>query len=170
MARARDLARADRQGLRDGIDPGAAPAVACPVPTFGHMVERWRAAKLAKGHRRRRLRVLKRYATPTAELWPDLADREQLTLEHRFIDQIKRKDIVRIIEWMPDRVGVKAMVNRVHKNISGVFTYALKVGEIAHHPLVKLEPFIVEPERERTLSIAELVAVWRASDRLVLSY
>jgi integrase len=168
LARARDLARVDRQGLRDGIDPNAAPAVASPVPTFGQMVERWKAAKLAKGHRQvgAAYGVLRRYAMPTAEVWPDLADRETLTLEHRPIDQIRRKDIVRILEWMRDRVGVKAMVNRVHKTISGVFTYALKVGEIDHHPLVKLEPFIVERERERILTIEELVAVWRASDHL----
>lgn len=168
LATARELARADRQGLRDGIDPNATPAVPSPVPTFGQMVERWKAAKLAKGHRQvgTAYEVLKRYAMPSAEVWPDLADREQLTLEHRPIDQIKRKDIVRILEWMRDRVGVKAMVNRVHKNISGVFTYALKAGEIDHHPLVNLEPFIVERERERILSIDELVAVWRASDQL----
>jgi integrase len=168
LDKARDLARADRQGLRDGIDPNAAPTLATPVPTFGQMVVRWKAAKLAKGHRQvgTAYGVLKRYAMPTAEVWPDLADRVQLTLEHRPIDQIKRKDIVRILEWMRDRVGVKAMVNRVHKTISGVFTYALKAGEIDNHPLVKLEPFIVERERERTLSVAELVAVWRASDQL----
>jgi hypothetical protein len=168
LARARDLARADRQGLRDGIDPNATPALATPVPTFGQMVVRWKAAKLAKGHRQvgAAYGVLKRYAMPSPEVWPDLADRETLTLEHRPIDQIKRKDIVRILEWMRDRVGVKAMVNRVHKTISDVFTYALKAGEIDHHPLVKLEPFIVERERERTLSVDELAAVWRASDQL----
>lgn len=167
LEKARELARADRQRLRDGIDP-TAPLPGSSTPTFAQVAERWRAAKKANGHRRTEdaYRLLQRYAMPSAETWPDLPDRAELSLADRPIDVIDRKDVARILEWVRDRCGLKATVNKVQKTISGVFTYALNAGDIKGHPLAGMALLIDEKERERALSIEELVAVWRACDDL----
>jgi integrase len=74
--------------------------------------------------------------------------------------------VARILEWIRDRCGLKATVNKVQKTISGVFTYALNAGDIKGHPLAGMALLIDERERERALSIDELIAVWRACDNL----
>jgi integrase len=167
LEKARELARADRQRLRDGIDP-TAPSPSSNVPTFAQVAERWRAAKQANGHRRAEdaYRLLQRYAMPSAEAWPDLPDRAELSLADRPINAIDRKAVARILEWVRDRCGLKATVNKVQKTISGVFTYALNAGDIKGHPLAGMALLIDERERERTLSIDELITVWQACDQL----
>jgi integrase len=167
LEKARELARTDRQRLRDGVDP-TAPLPSSRVPTFAQVAKRWLAAKQANGHRRAEdaYRLLQRYAMPSAETWPNLPDRSELSLADRPIDAIDRKDVARILEWVRDRCGLKATVNKVQKTISGIFTYALNAGDIKGHPLAGMALLLDEKERERALSIDELIAVWRACDEL----
>jgi integrase len=150
------------------LDRPTAPSPSSNVPTFAQIAERWRAAKQANGHRRTEdaYRLLQRYAMPSPETWPYLPDRVELSLADRPIDAIDRKDIARILEWVRDRCGLKATVNKVQKTVSGVFTYALNAGDIKGHPLAGMALLIDERERERALSIDELIAVWQACDQL----
>jgi len=93
-----------------------------------------------------------------------------LSLSDRPINQIDRKDAVRILEWVRDDLGLFGTVNSVHVALASVFTFALQVGEISvpQHPLVRLSKMVspVKRRRKRVLSVNELVTVWKACDQI----
>jgi integrase len=86
------------------------------------------------------------------------------TLHHERIDAVRRRDISEVLERITETSGPTA-ANRVRAALSALWTWGLKTGRVdgdnnpvaftLHHP---------EKARERTLSDAEIKAVWQATN------
>jgi hypothetical protein len=119
LEEAREKALADRRILRNGGDPAMPPAPAKTVPTFAQIVERWKVHKQI-GEKLRQwktaYRTVQRYAMPDAETWPAISPlrRAELSLAERPVNAITRKDVIRILEWVRDELGLEGTVNSVH--------------------------------------------------------
>lgn len=154
LAKARVEAGKLREKLRDGIDI-TAPARETPAgSTFAAVVERWE---------RRQKRQHKRSTSETRRILnihvvPELGDRA--------IESIRRRDVIDLLERLGDEKGLHAQVNRVQRAISGVLGYAVDADLIEANPLAGLKPQVKELERERVLSVDELVKVWKAAEHL----
>jgi len=150
LAKARAEAARLRVQIRDGIDI-AAPATP-RGETFRDVVDRWERRQARQDMRsvNETRRILNLHVLPA--------------LGGRKIETIRKRDAIEILERLRDELGFGAQVNRVQRAISGVLSYAVDADLIEVNPLAGLKPQVVEKARERTLSLDELAAVWKAAE------
>jgi integrase len=143
-------ARTRAEGARGDLEAGTDPRSALRVPdTLASVCEEWFTRE---GHRLRtgayRKATLERLVLPT------LGDRP--------IDQIRRSDIVRVL----DRIDGAVMADQTLGYLRRVFTWYASRSDDFHSPIVRgmgrAAPSS-ERARERVLTDDELRAVWRAS-------
>jgi integrase len=122
----------------------------------------------------------KRIATPTfASVMEDWLDRDQkskrsadekkraLKLDvvpvfgSRAIDKITRSEVRTLLDRIVDR-GAPIHANRVLAYLRRLFNWAVDREIIEKSPTAGIKPPVSERSRDRTLSAAELTAVWRA--------
>jgi integrase len=82
------------------------------------------------------------------------------------IANIRRRDVIELLEQLSDEKGLRAQVNRVQRAISSVLGYAVDADLIEANPLAGLKPQVAEHERKRVLSLVELSTVWRRAEAL----
>ena len=79
------------------------------------------------------------------------------------IDEVRKRDIIAVIDRVADRAPVRA--NRVLAHIKRLFRWAAGRDLIETDPAAHIEKPSPERKRDRVLSDAELVAVWRRRER-----
>lgn len=152
LAEARSEAKSLRDMIADGVD------IAAPRrpdgATFKTVVDRWERRQKGLGKRSapETRRIIDLHVTPH--------------IGDRYIDTIRRRDVVEILERLRDESGFGAQVNRVHRAISGVLSYAVDADLIEVNPIAGLKPQVKERERVRALSLDEVAAVWDAAETL----
>lgn len=106
------------------------------------------------------------YAKPRNRGWKEteriLLDKFQ-TLSNKPLDQIKRVDVVRIMDDLIAS-GTPYRANRALSAIKKLFAWALDRGMIDVHPVAGLSPLHTETPRERILTDTELEALMNAAD------
>jgi integrase len=119
-------------------------------PTVGELVPLYEKEVLSK-HRRGvgEHRSLLRVCEP---LW-----------DRRCVD-VAAEDLEPILGEIARDAPVHA--NRVRAYYSAFCAWAIEKGHTNYNPTVDLERSVEEPRRERTLSLAEIVEVWRAANEL----
>jgi integrase len=85
--------------------------------------------------------------------------------QHRKIDTIRRDEIIAVLDDIVDR-GAPYAANRSLATVRKLFNWALPRYRLAENPCRGISPPGEECSRDRTLTDAELVAVWHATDKL----
>src|SRR4051812_15555099 len=83
----------------------------------------------------------------------------------RAVESIRKRDIIELIDAIADR-GAPIMANRVLAHVKRLFRWAAGRDIIEADPAAHVEKPSPERRRERVLTDDELVAVWRASERI----
>jgi hypothetical protein len=85
-------------------------------------------------------------------------------LGDRAATDIRRADIVELLDAMQHEKGLHQQVNRVRSALSGMFRYAVEREYVADNPVIGTRPRKLEVERQRILSDQEIRAIWLALD------
>ena len=141
LSEARDAWR----DIRSGRTPMT--AVVAPSVTFEAVFEEWLARdqagnKSAKESEQR----IRKHALP---YWAG-----------RDITSIARRDVLDVIDRVADS-GAATMSRRVHAILHRLFAWAVGRGIVAANPLTGIEKHGSETRRERVLTDAEVIKVWR---------
>ena len=80
------------------------------------------------------------------------------------IEAVRKRDLIAVIDRVADRAPIRA--NRVLAHTKRLFRWAAARDLIEVNPAANIEKPSAERARDRVLSDAELVAVWRAAQRL----
>ncbi len=156
LAKAREKAGEASDAMRGGGDPTAEKrrAKASPrdrddvVAVIADWLARDQAGNRSKGEV---ARVMRRDVLPQ---W-----------KGRRIADISRRDCIELIDAIADR-GAVAMARRAHAHLHRLFRWCVGRGVVEQNPMTDLPKPGQAVKRDRALSDAELVAVWKASEGL----
>jgi integrase len=87
-------------------------------------------------------------------------------LGRRLIGEVRRADIVELLDELQHRHGLRHMTNRVRESLICLFGYAIERQLVETNPAAGTKRRQVERPRERVLSRDELRLVWRALDTI----
>ncbi len=156
LAGARAEAEAAREQLRNGIDPGAIQAdqVEAPEPdTVKRVIKEWLERDIKK-------------RTRTAKETERICNKDILpTWKERLVTDIRRSDILRLLDSIVDR-GSGVSANRTLNVLRRFFNWTMQRGLVEASPVAGLKPPAAEHSRDRVLTDAELVEVWKAAGGL----
>ena len=86
------------------------------------------------------------------------------TLGDKPIADVRRGDIVELLDHLEHKKGLRHQVNRVRTSLGGVFRWAVEREYLAENPIIGTRSRKMESERTRVLDDRELEALWRALD------
>ena len=144
---ARGEARRILADVARGIDPRPA---ATPTHTVAAVVEEWLVRDQGQNRSRAEVeRIMRKHVLPV--------------LGGRSIGDVHKRDIIALVEQVADR-GTPVMANRVLAHTKRLFRWAAGRDLVDADPAAHVEKPAPEHSRDRVLSDAELVAVWRAAE------
>ncbi|MGY0709370.1 tyrosine-type recombinase/integrase [Azospirillum argentinense] len=83
------------------------------------------------------------------------------------LDEVRRADIVELLDDLQNRKGLNAQVNRVRSQVMAAFNWAVERDFIDVNPAATVKKRKkIETPRARVLEDAELVAIWQAAASL----
>ena len=150
LAEARDAWREARKA----VDRGENPARQKPADAdaFENVMAEWLRRDQSKNRSLGEVeRSLKRDVLPA--------------FEGRSIVTIGRRDVLDVLDAIADR-GSPVMARRTAAHLHRLFRWAVGRGIIAANPMADMPKPAAPKARERVLTDAELVAVWKAADRV----
>jgi integrase len=150
LAEARDAWRQIRKSINENLDPSTLNSDA---ESFGKIAADW--LKRDQVNNRSHDAVKRLVAVDVLPRWKD-----------RPINEIKRRDIIELIDAVVDR-GSPIMARRLHSHLHRLFQWSVGRGIIVANPMVGLpKPGSEEKPRDRVLSDLELKRVWDAASRM----
>jgi integrase len=156
LEKARELARGVMLAVAEGKDPAADKRQARAETegrSFGEVaarfIERYAKANTRESSWKEAERLLNVEAFPR---W-----------RHRQLDDIKRADIVELLDGIVDR-GASTTANRVLACVRRLFNWTVERGLLERSPCEGVRPPAAETSRDRVLSDAELLTLWRVAD------
>ena len=157
LGKARELARAKLGKVQEGLDPREEKRrlAEAAKQTVATVVEDWLKRDQA-GNRD----VAKVHRIMEGEVLPHIGGKQ--------IGEVRKRDLIAIIDRVADRAPVRA--NRVLAHVKRLFNWAAGRDLIETSPAAHIERPTPEKARERVLDDDELVAVWRATERLGGAY
>jgi integrase len=161
VADAHDKWRKARDDVRAKKDPGAIKQQIEKDPGAGRTDFRGVAAEWLKRDQEK---------NRSHRLVARMIEREVLPAwGHREITDIKRRDVLDLIDSIADR-GHVTSARRVHGRLHRLFRWAVGRGIVELNPLTGLDKPGTEVRRDRVLTDAELVKVWNAATRIGFPY
>jgi hypothetical protein len=151
LAEAREAWRNGRQAIEIGEDPALRRPIA--PDTFAAIVEEW--FKRDQAHNRTVAEVRRVIAREVGPVWGS-----------RLIATITRRDVLDLIDRVVDR-GHVTMARRLHAHLHRLFRWSVGRGIIERNPMADMSKPGEAVRRNRVLSDAELVAVWKPLRRSV---
>ena len=82
------------------------------------------------------------------------------------LSDLRRADIVALLDHLQNDKGFTAQVNRVRSNLIAAFNWAIEREYLDANPAAAVKRRKIEKPRNRTLSDAELISIWQAADKL----
>jgi len=162
---ARDLARKAHLRVAGGEDPGEtkkASRTASHAPANRDLVEKVAAQFL--------MRHVKPLRPATLRDVTRILDKEIVPVwRGRRLSEITKDDVHKLLDSIVDRPA-PVYANRVLAWLKGMCNWAVGRGIISANPCAGIKATTVEVARDRTLSDAELMAVWRAAQELGQPY
>jgi integrase len=86
-------------------------------------------------------------------------------LGNKPIGEVTRADLVEFLDAL-ERGGLRHQINRCRETLRAIFAFAIERGLVTVNPVVGVLKRKVEIPRDRALTAEELVAFWRAIDKL----
>ena len=86
-------------------------------------------------------------------------------LGNKPIGEVTRADVVEFLDGL-EREGLRHQINRCRETLRAIFAFAIERGLVTVNPVIGVLKRKVEIPRDRTLTAEELVALWRAIERL----
>jgi integrase len=113
---------------------------------------------------------VERYCKPNQRKWT-LTERMfeahvKPALGRKPLSDLRRADIVELLDDLQNDKGFRAQVNRVRSQIVAALNWAIEREYLDTNPAAAIKKRKIESSRDRVLSHAELRAIWRAADRL----
>src|SRR4051812_5856976 len=158
LVEARQSARAALRSVSEGRDPAAEKTAGKQETSAGRFTFAAVAAEYIKRHAKahhRTWREAERLLTRA-----DLA-----AWQDRDIRSIGRRDALDVLDAIAER-GAPVQANRLLTRLRPFFVWAVERGIIDASPIAGIRPPSPEVSRDRVLSDAELVAVWRAAEEI----
>jgi integrase len=151
---ARDLAKKQLHDAERGINPAAEKRAARDkaADTFKALAARYLGFKEKDGIK----------ASSYAQIKLHLTD-HWATFDSRSVHDISRRDIATQLVVIADERGAYA-ANRARTTISGFYGWLMGEGIVEANPVVGINKQTNEQARDRVLTNAELVAIWKASN------
>jgi integrase len=84
----------------------------------------------------------------------------------RQIGELRRADLVELLDRLEHERGLKHQVNRVRETLRALFAFAIERQLIDANPMVGTRKRKLEQPRERILTPVELRSIWQGCDRL----
>lgn len=157
LAALRHAAAAALVQLEQGIDPSPPRTMVLPTaPVLNDSIERW-VDDFIELHARRKTRAST--ATKTEQ------QLRRLVLpawRGRAVQSIRRRDVIELLEHIA--VDRPYLANRLLASISKLFNWLCGRDVISASPVVGVERPHKEQARDRVLTDAELIALWRACE------
>jgi integrase len=133
-------------------------------------VERQKAAASARTIRELATEYVERHCKPHLRGWRQVEQRLRNhvlpVLADRAANEVRRADIVELLDDLQLKKGFQQQVNRVRSALSSMFRYAVEREYVTENPAIGTRPRKVEVERQRILSDQEIRAIWLALDEL----
>lgn len=82
------------------------------------------------------------------------------------LGELRRGDIVELLDDLQNKKGFAAQVNRVRSQILAALNWAVEREYLDVNPAAAVKKRKIEASRDRVLNDDELRAIWRAADRL----
>jgi integrase len=157
LAKARELARAKLQSAATGADPRRVDREAAEAArrTVAVVCDDWLRRDQADN---RDVATVRRIMA--REVLPFIGEMP--------IEAVRKRDLIAVIDRVVDRAPVRA--NRVLAHTKRLFRWAAARDLIEVNPAASIEKPTAERARDRVLSDAELVAIWRAAERVGGAY
>ena len=116
---------------------------------------------------------IERYAKPNTRSWAvteEMFRRDVLPLwGHRQMSSIKRHDVADLLEGIMER-GSPYMAIGVHAAIRMLWRWSIDRGYVETSPVEGMRPPAKAIARDRVLTDSEVVAIWRAAERMGWRY
>jgi integrase len=87
-------------------------------------------------------------------------------LGNRALMDLRRGDLVELLDDLQNGKGLRAQVNRVRSQVVAAFNWAVEREFIDSNPAAVVKRRKIEASRNRVLSDDELRAIWRAAEKL----
>jgi integrase len=84
----------------------------------------------------------------------------------RPLAELRRADIVELLDDLQNEKGLRAQVNRVRSQVLAALNWAVEREYLDGNPAAGVKKRKIEMSRDRVLSDDELRAIWHAADRL----
>jgi integrase len=87
-------------------------------------------------------------------------------LGRRLLSDLRRADLVELLDDLQNDKGFRAQVNRVRSQMVAALNWAIEREYLDTNPAAAIKKRKIEASRDRVLSHDELRAIWRAADSL----
>jgi hypothetical protein len=132
--------------------------------------ERQKAAASARIIRELAAEYVERHCKPHLRGWRQaelrLNNHVLPALGDRAASDVRRGDILALMDDLQHKKGFRQQINRVRSVLSSMFQYAIEREYVTDNPVIGTRPRKVEVERQRILSDQEMRAIWLALDNL----
>jgi integrase len=113
---------------------------------------------------------VERYCKPNQRKWT-LTERMfdshvKPALGKKPLAELRRADIVELLDDLQNEKGFKAQVNRVRSQMLAAFNWAIEREYLETNPAAAIKKRKIEATRDRVLTDEELRAIWRTADGL----
>jgi integrase len=157
-ARAKEIAAASARGID------------LPEQEKRHREEKRKAAKRPQTVGDLLDQYVERYCKPNQRKW-QLVERMFAThvkpaIGGRPLMELRRADLVELLDDLQNEKGLRAQVNRVRSQVVAALNWAVEHEYLDANPAAAVKRRKIEGSRERVLSDDELRAIWRAADAL----
>ena len=88
------------------------------------------------------------------------------TIGHRSLIELRRGDLVELLDDLQNEKGLRAQVNRVRSQVVAALNWAVEREYLDTSPAAAIKKRKIETSRDRVLSDDELRAIWRAAEKL----
>jgi integrase len=95
-----------------------------------------------------------------------LANHVRPAIGKKLLGELRRADIVELLDGLQNEKGFKAQVNRVRAQVVAAFNWAIEREYLDTNPAATIKRRKIETPRDRVLTDDELRAIWRAADGL----
>jgi integrase len=155
-ARAKDISAAAERGIdlpaKEAREREEERIVAQRPRTFGDLLDQYVERHCKPNQRRWKLveRMLELHVKPV--------------VGKRALTELRRADLVELLDQLQNEKGLRAQVNRVRSQVVAALNWAVEREYLDANPAAAVKRRKIEASRERVLASDELRVIWRAID------